>query len=86
MGKKSLYGAHAGPEWDKCPDSAHMGPIYTFAGLTFNLSRSSLLLYAFVWAPYICMEKMLIISKGFSSEASGPVLLKFNAEPLWAGE
>ena len=29
MGKKSLYGAHAGPEWDKCPDSAHMGPIYT---------------------------------------------------------
>ena len=27
--QKSLYGAHAGPEWDKCPDSAHMGPIYT---------------------------------------------------------
>ena len=24
MGKK----AHVGPEWDKCPDSAHMGPIY----------------------------------------------------------
>ena len=47
---------------------------------------SSLLLYAFVWAPYICMEKMLIISNGFSSEASGPVLLKFHAEPPWAGE
>ena len=29
MGKKSLYGAHVGPEWDKCPDSAHMGHIYT---------------------------------------------------------
>ena len=29
MGKKGLYGAHAEPEWDKCPDSAHMGPIYT---------------------------------------------------------
>ena len=27
------------------------------------------------------MEKMLIISNGFSSEASGPVLLKFHAEP-----
>ena len=26
---KSLYRAHVGPEWDKCPDSAHMGPIYT---------------------------------------------------------
>ena len=45
-----------------------------------------LLLYAFVWAPYICMEKMLIISNDFSSEASGPVLLKFHAEPPWAGE
>ena len=29
---------------------------------------------------------MLIIPNGFSSEASGPVLLKFNAEPPWAGE
>ena len=31
--------------------------------LTFDLFmvRSSLLLYAFVWAPYICMEKKLII-------------------------
>ena len=56
--------------------------------LTFNLftARSGLLLYAFVWAQYICMEKMLIISNGFSSEASGPVLLKFHAEPPWAGE
>ena len=50
------------------------------------MARSSLLLYAFVWAPYICMEKMLIISNGFSSEASGPVLLKFHVEPPWAGE
>ena len=56
--------------------------------LTFNLftARSSLLLYAFVWAPYICMEKMLIISNGFSSDASGPVLHKFHAEPPWGGE
>ena len=45
-----------------------------------------LIISAFVWAPYICMETMLIISNGFSSEASGPVLLKFHAEPLWAGE
>ena len=54
--------------------------------LTFNLftARSSLRLYAFVWAPCICMENMLIISNGFSSEASGPVLL--HAEPPWAGE
>ena len=28
-GQKSLYGAHVRPEWDKCPDSANMGPIYT---------------------------------------------------------
>ena len=26
---KSLYGAHVGLEWDKCPDSAHMRPTYT---------------------------------------------------------
>ena len=28
-GQKSLYGAHVGLEWDKCPDSAYMGPTYT---------------------------------------------------------
>ena len=28
-GQKSLYGAHVGLEWDKCPDSSHMGPTYT---------------------------------------------------------
>ena len=28
-GQKSLYGAHVGLEWEKCPDSAHMGPLYT---------------------------------------------------------
>ena len=43
-------------------------------------------MYAYVWAVYICMEKMLIISDDFSSEASRPVLLKFHAEPSWAGE
>ena len=32
------------------------------------------------------MEKMLIISNDFSSEACGQVLLKFHAEPPWAGE
>ena len=32
--------------------------------------RSSLLPYAFVWMPYICLGKMLRISKDFSSEAS----------------
>ena len=32
------------------------------------------------------MEKILIISNDFSSEASRPVLLKFHAEPPWAGE
>ena len=25
--KKPIWG-HVGPEWDKCPDSAHMGHIY----------------------------------------------------------
>ena len=53
--------------------------------LTFDLltARSSLLPYAFVLTPYICMEKMLIISNDFSSEASGPMLLKFHVEPPW---
>ena len=48
------------------------------------MARSSLFLhvYAFVWAPYICMEKMLIISNDFSSRASRPLLLKFHMEPL----
>ena len=52
--------------------------------LTFDLfmARSSLLMYAFVWAPYICIIKMLI-SNDFSSEASGPELLKFHVEPPW---
>ena len=51
----------------------------------FDLSkaRSNLLPYAFVWALYICMEKMVIISNDFSSEASGPVLLKFHMAPPW---
>ena len=48
--------------------------------------RSSLLPYAFVWAPYICMGKMLRISNDFSSEASEPVLLKFKWSLLGAGE
>ena len=39
-------------------------------------------LLKWVWS----IEKMLIISNGFSSEASGPVLLKFHAEPMLAGE
>ena len=56
-----------------------------FCTLTFDLfmARSSLLPYAFVWAPYICMGKMLRIPNNFSSEASGPVLLKFHVEPPW---
>ena len=49
-------------------------------------ARSSLLLYAFVWAPYICMGKMLRISNDFSSEASGPMLLKFHVELLGLGK
>ena len=50
--------------------------------LTFDLftARSSLLPYAFEWAPYICMGKMLRISDDFSSEASGPMLLKFHVD------
>ena len=50
--------------------------------MTFDLftARSSLLPYAFVWAQYICMGKMLRISNDFSSEASGPMLLIFYVE------
>ena len=42
--------------------------------------RSSLLPNSFVWAPYICMGKMLRISNDFSSEAAEPILLKFQME------
>ena len=44
MGKQSLYRAHVGPEWDKCPDSAHMGHIYTclLGQLLFRRNRSAL--------------------------------------------
>ena len=38
-GQKSLYGAHVGIEWDKCPDSAHMGPTYTCLLGTFSLGN-----------------------------------------------
>ena len=50
--------------------------------LTFFTARSSLLPYAFVWAPYICMGKILRISNDFSSssEASGPMLFKFHVK------
>ena len=34
-GQKSLYGAHVGPKWDKCPESAHMVPIYTCLQIEF---------------------------------------------------
>ena len=59
-----------------------------YCTLTFDLStaRSSLLPYAFVWAPYISMVKMFRISNDFSSEASGPMLLKFHVEPPKIGE
>ena len=30
MGKKAYMGPmYVGPKWDKCPDSVHIGPIYT---------------------------------------------------------
>ena len=49
------------------------------------MARSSLLPYVFVWAPYICIGKMLRISNDFSSEASGPMLLKFHVESPYVG-
>ena len=52
----------------------------TFVFDLFTAS-SKLLPYALVWAPYICMRKILRISNDFSSEASGPMLLKFYVEP-----
>ena len=50
------------------------------------MARSSLLPYAFVCAPYICMGKVLRISNDFSSEASGLMMLKFHVEPPWGRE
>ena len=49
------------------------------------MAGSSLLPNAFVWAPYIHMGKMLRISNDFSSEAAGPMLLKFHVEPPKGG-
>ena len=48
--------------------------------MTFDLftTRSNLLPYAFIWAPYIFMGKMLRISNDFFSAASGPMLLKIS--------
>ena len=42
--------------------------------LTF-LRQGHSLPYAYVWAPYVWIEKLLRISNNFSSEASEPVLL-----------
>ena len=53
--------------------------------LIFFTASSSLLPYAFVWAPYICMGKMLRLLNDFFSEAAGPLLLKFHMEPPWGG-
>ena len=44
---------------------------------------SSLLPNACVWAPYICMGKMLRISNDFYSEDFGPILLEFHLKPPW---
>ena len=60
------------------PKLLNDGPTLMFDLFT---ARSSLLPYAFVQAPYICMGKMLRISNDFSSEASGPMLLKFQVKP-----
>ena len=54
--------------------------------LTF-LRRGQVCFCMHLYGPHtLVWKKMLIISNGFSSEASGPVLLKFHAEPPWAGE
>ena len=44
--------------------------------------RSSLLPYAFVWAPYICMGRYWEFQMT-SYEASEPMLLKSHVEPPW---
>ena len=40
---------------------------------------------AFVWAPYICMGKMLRITNDFSSEAARPMLLISSGASLGQG-
>ena len=45
------------------------------------MAWSSLLPYAFVCAHTFLWEKMLRISNGFFSEASGPMLFRFQVEP-----
>ena len=43
MGNKGLDGAHVGSEWDECPDSTHMGPIYTcLLGISGNTSTKEI--------------------------------------------
>ena len=50
--------------------------------LTFDLfmARSSLLPYTSVWAPFVCMGKMLSISDD-SSEVARPMAPVFHVEP-----
>ena len=59
-----------------------------FCTLTFDLftARSSLLLYAFVWALYICMEKMVIISNDLPLKPLGQCCSNFMWNLLGAGE
>ena len=56
--------------------------------MTFDLftARSSSLPYAFVWALYIWMGKLLRVSNDFSSEASELILFKFHMEHLREGK
>ena len=50
-GQESLYGAPVRPECDKCPDSAHMGPIYTCLQGSFPVCGSSNMhVQSFIWA------------------------------------
>ena len=57
---------------------------WSYIVVWFFTARSSLLPYAFVWAQYIFYRKnLLIFSNDFSSEASGPMLLKLHAAPPW---
>ena len=54
--------------------------------LTFFTARSFASVCICMGPIHLYGKKILIISNGFSSEASEPVLLKFHAEPPWAGE
>ena len=70
--EKPIFG-HVGPEWAKCPYSAHMGPIYTsLLGMTFQVAFARTDIYKYGFFPHTIRDRnalpAFVISSAESSE------------------